>query len=106
MTWLTVVMLCMMVFFVYHTTAATTATLTLASITPTTTSLWMIRGGAIPKKKLSYVTMFKSFWVSLLDPGNLDSIEGKKKAGPGASKTSSTGGWFGSKKSKGRKLGH
>jgi hypothetical protein len=64
-------------------------------------SIESIRGGAI-KRRLSWGTMFKSFWLTLVDPSNVESLEKENKGG--SSLPNKKSGFFGSKKSKGKSL--
>ncbi len=67
---------------------------------PATSTILSIRGGKT--KRPGLIAMIKSFWYSLIDPGNLEGLkeEGKNKS----SKSNKKGGMFGAKKPKGRSL--
>jgi hypothetical protein len=64
-------------------------------------SIESMRGGAI-KRRLSWGTMFKSFWLTLVDPSNVESLEKENKGG--SSLPNKKSGFFGAKKSKGKSL--
>jgi hypothetical protein len=63
-----------------------------------------IRGGATTggKKKFGLFFLIKSFWLSLIDPENIDYIKEKSKDAAAKPKSKQKG-WL-SKKPKGRKL--
>lgn len=69
-------------------------------------SLLQVRGGAANKKKLGLGSMIKSFWLSLIDPGNEEGLQQEKNAdkGKNGGKESKGGMFGGKKKSKGRSL--
>lgn len=60
----------------------------------------LISGGG--KKSLGWRNMFKAFWLSLVDPSNIDGLKDEaKREKPGKMKS---GGLFGSKKKVGKSL--